>query len=46
MKTADVSASRDDVQQQLWQELVGAAGSEDLQDADVAGSSSGGMRLW
>jgi hypothetical protein len=40
------TSSRDDVQQQLWQELVGAAGSGDLQDADVAGSSGGGIRLW
>jgi hypothetical protein len=40
------TSSRDDVQQQLWQQLVRAAGSGDLQDADVSGNSSGGMRLW
>jgi hypothetical protein len=40
-------SARDDAQQQLWQQLVGAAGSGDLQDADVSGSSGGaGMRLW
>jgi hypothetical protein len=39
-------SSRDDVQQQLWQQLVGAAGAGNLQDADGTGSSSSGMRLW
>ncbi|KAF6264354.1 hypothetical protein COO60DRAFT_177559 [Scenedesmus sp. NREL 46B-D3] len=40
-------SSRDEVQQQLWQELVGAAGTGDLADADdVAGKGSDGMRLW
>ncbi|WIA35208.1 hypothetical protein OEZ86_003671 [Tetradesmus obliquus] len=42
-------SARDVVQQQLWQQLVGAAGSSDLEDAEgsTAGrGSSSGMRLW
>jgi hypothetical protein len=40
------TSSRDDVQQQLWQELVAAAGTGDLQDADDVSNCSAGMRLW